>query len=159
MPEMSGLELISECKKRPLLSNLAIIVLSSIIEPITIKEAISLGANAYLAKDASLNDLKEALNHVINIPKRPYIGNSLKDTLIKSNFDQHEINLSPREKCLLKLICEGNTIKEIADIENLSAHTIQSYMKNLMRKMKVNRTPDLILKAIKIGLFRPKVEF
>lgn len=159
MPEMSGLDLIGECKKRVELNNLAVIVLSSIMDPATIKEAVLKGADAYLAKDSSIEELKAALKFVTDNPKRPLIGDSLKEILLESNFYPNEVSLSPRERSLLKLICEGNTIKEIASIEALSINTIQSYMKTLMRKMQVNRTPDLILKAIKTGQFMAKIDF
>lgn len=159
MPEMSGLDLISKCKKRVELNNLAVIVLSSIMDPATIKEAVLKGADAYLAKNSSVEELKVALKFVTDNPKRPLIGDSLKEILLESNFYPSEVSLSPRERSLLKLICEGNTIKEIASIEALSINTIQSYMKTLMRKMQVNRTPDLILKAIKTGQFMAKIDF
>ncbi len=156
MPEITGLELIKEIRKLKSKNDLHILVLSSLIDIVTVKAAISLGANGYLAKNCSLADIILAIEMVFKYPLKPYICKSIKDSFLIATFEHEEIKLSPREKNLLLHLCEGKTPKEIAGIENLSQNTIQSYMKQLMRKMNVNRTPDLILKAIKIGFYTMK---
>lgn len=153
MPEMQGIDLIVECRKK---NNMDIIVLSTLTYTMSIKEAISAGANGFLAKEGSFDELIHAIKLVKNKVKNPYIGKALIDNLVQNSlFGEEVISLSPRQKRLLQLICEGNTVKEIADIEKLSVNTVNSYLQHLMHKLEVNRTPDLILKAIKIGLFRP----
>ncbi|MCZ4244106.1 response regulator transcription factor [Pedobacter punctiformis] len=156
MPEINGTELIERCRKIKNKSQLKILVLSTVIDPHVIKEALKSGANGYLCKNASIEELIRAIKFIHNEEKRSYIGESLKDILVQSQlFETIEFNLSPREKELLQYICKGQTVKEIAPELGLSINTIQSYLKQLMRKMEVNRTPDLILKAIKYGLFHP----
>jgi DNA-binding NarL/FixJ family response regulator len=56
---------------------------------------------------------------------------------------------------VLKLICSGKTIKEVANEMHLSYHTVKSYHKNIMKKFKVNRTFDLIVFAMKNGFYQP----
>lgn len=156
MPDMSGIELITECRKILDKASLKILVLSTIVDPAIIKEAFLAGANGYLCKDVTLDELYHAIKFVKAEERKTYVGASIKDTLLQAQlFETVEFNLSPREKELLHLICNGRTIKEAAAELELSKHTVQSYMKQLMRKMEVNRTPDLILKAIKYGLFHP----
>lgn len=156
MPEISGIELIKECRKVLNKSALKILVLSTIVDTNLIKEAFLAGANGYLCKDVSLDELCHAIKFVKAEEKKTYVGASIKDVLLQSQlFDAVEFNLSKREKELLQLICNGRTVKEIASDLGLSKNTVQSYMKQLMRKMEVNRTPDLILKAIKYGFFYP----
>jgi two-component system invasion response regulator UvrY len=84
-----------------------------------------------------------------------FISPALEKSLIKSIFteDQHVFHLSPREKEVLSLVCSGRTIKEMAYDMALSAHTVQTYQKKIMKKFKVNRTADLIVFAIQNGLY------
>ena len=156
MPDISGIDIIKHCRKTKKKSALKILVLSTVVDSHMIKNSLQAGANGYLCKDVSMDELIKAIKFVDVQENRPYIGDSIKDTLIQSQlFEAVKFNLSPREKELLQLICNGRTVKEIAYDLELSKNTVQSYMKQLMRKMEVNRTPDLILKAIKYGLFHP----
>lgn len=156
MPGVSGVDVINHCRKTKKKSALKILVLSTVIDTNMIKEAFQAGANGYLCKDASIDELVKAIKFVHAEENKSYIGDSIKDSLLQAQlFEAVKFNLSPREKELLQFVCGGKTTKEIASDLQLSKHTIQSYMKQLMRKMDVNRTPDLILKAIKYGLFHP----
>lgn len=156
MPDITGIEVIKHCRKFKKKSALKILVLSTVIDVNLIKDAFQAGANGYLCKDASIEELVKAIKFVAAEDNKSYIGDSIKDTLLQAQlFEAVKFTLSPREKELLQLVCSGKTVKEIASELELSINTIQSYMKQLMRKMEVNRTPDLILKAIKYGLFYP----
>lgn len=156
MQEMNGIEVIKHCRNLKSKVELKVIVLSTIKNATMIKEAFKAGANGYLCKDTSVDELVKAMDFVKTDFKKSYVGESVKDLLLQSQITETiEFNLSTREKELLFLLCSGKTAKEIAAHLQLSVFTIQSYMKQLMRKMKVNRTPDLILKAIRYGLFHP----
>ncbi len=157
MPQMSGIDLIEAIRKDK--ENPArIIVLSSVNDAQTIRHCLRKGANAYVSKDASLSELPDAIREVAG--GNEFISFNLQKTLIKSMLteDQYVYHLSPREKEVLQMICQGNTIKEIAYEMQLSAHTVQTYQKKIMKKFKVNRTADLIVFAIQNGLYniRPK---
>ncbi|PWS31722.1 response regulator [Pedobacter paludis] len=157
MPDMNGVEIIRKCRKTRSKTDLKILVLSTITNPNTIKEAFKMGANGYICKDASIEELVTAIQFINEFDRKSYIGESLKEILVQSQLfeDTVSFTLSPREKELLHHVCSGKTVKEIALILDLSANTIQSYMRQLMYKMDVNRMPDLILKAIEYGLFLP----
>ncbi|MFL9483867.1 response regulator transcription factor [Chitinophagaceae bacterium LWZ2-11] len=158
LPGITGMELIEEVKKRQLKIIPKIIILSSISDVQTIKQAIRLGAAGYLSKETSIEELQEAI-HVIQDGEQ-YISKKLKNSLVNSVFTEEQIvfHLSPREKDVLALICSGCTIKEAAFKLNLSAHTVQSYHKNIMKKFKVNRTADLIVFTIQKGLYNPTLQ-
>ena len=83
-----------------------------------------------------------------------YIEKDLRNELLNSFSTEEQVSfqLSIREKDVLKLICSGFPPKEIAEKLFISIHTVQSHLKNIMRKFKVNRTPDIIVFAIKNGL-------
>lgn len=157
MPEMSGIDVISQCRKRKTKSELKILVLSGTTDANLIKEALRCGANGFISKKSSINELINAIKFIQSGGDKTYIGVDLKDILIQSQLVEPIIfNLSSREKELLESLCFGKTPKEISYELGLSVSTIQSYMKSLMRKMKVNRTVDLVIKAIKYGMVYPK---
>ncbi|RZK60684.1 MAG: response regulator transcription factor [Pedobacter sp.] len=156
MPDMNGVDVIKHCRKAKKKTELKILVLSTVIDTNMIKDALQAGCNGYLSKDVSIEELIKAIQFVDGEDNKTYIGDGIKDSLLQSQlFESVKFSLSPREKDLLQLICSGSTVKEIASELKLSLNTVQSYMKQLMRKMEVNRTPDLILKAIRHGLFYP----
>jgi len=156
MPGTTGIEIIKSCRKTKSKSELKIIVLSGIGDVNVIKKSFAEGANGYISKDASITELVEALKTVFDNENAIYVGDSLKDILVEFQlFEKEKIQLAPHHLLLLKHVCQGETVKEIAHKQNLSVAIVQRYLKQLMRKMNVNRTPDLILKAIKQGLFLP----
>ncbi|WP_198175043.1 response regulator [Spirosoma arboris] len=152
MPHMNGMELIQAVRKTAH-NRIKIIVLTSVSDAQSIRQALRSGASAYISKDASLTELPEAIQEVMN--GQEFISPILQKSLIKSMFteEQHVFYLSPREKEVLKKICTGMTVKEIAYDMELSAHTVQTYQKKIMKKFKVNRTADLIVFALQHGLY------
>jgi DNA-binding NarL/FixJ family response regulator len=152
MPQMSGMDLIAATQKITG-DAIKIIVLTSVNDAQTIRHALRNGVNAYISKDSSLAELPAAIRQVNT--GGTYISPALEKTLIKSIFteEQHVFHLSPREKQVLLLVCTGLTIKEMAYDMGLSAHTVQTYQKKIMKKFKVNRTADLIVFAIQNGLY------
>jgi two-component system, NarL family, invasion response regulator UvrY len=151
MPEINGLDLIQQVRKWN--KEVKIIILSAIGETATIRTAIKYGANGYLTKSVALEEFSEALKAVYS--GELYIAESLRKSLMKNIFVEDKLNfqLSPREKEVLKWICSGKTIKEAAFEMKLSAYTVQTYYRNLMKKLNINRTADMIVFAIQNGLY------
>jgi len=150
MPGVNGVELIKAYKAK-LGDKVRIIILSSVTNKTTVKQALRQGANGYLSKEEPLEDLIKAIHAVIN--GESYISESLKDE--NNPSDDSGYHLSPREKDVLNLVCSGRIMKEVADDLGLSIHTVQSYHNNILRKFKVRRTSDLIVAAIRNGFYNP----
>ncbi|PZF74877.1 response regulator transcription factor [Taibaiella soli] len=149
MPGMSGLDLFSALEQKGLQQKL--ILLSSITDAPTIKNVLRRGVGGYVSKGAPLTELSKAIQAVYY--GEQYIGSELKDILIKSSFAEEQMtyDLSPQQKEVLRLVCSGKTVKEIAFEMKLSINTVQTYYRNIMKKFKVNRTVDLILLAVQNG--------
>lgn len=154
MPEMSGIELLAELEKRNIKAK--VIILSSVIEIQTIRHAMRSGASGYLSKNTSIEEFKDAILAVYY--GEPYVGESLRKKLIRNTLieDQFLYNLSRREKEVLNYICLGKTIKEAAFEMQLSANTVQTYYKSILKKFNLNRTADLIVFALRNGLISHK---
>lgn len=66
----------------------------------------------------------------------------------EQNFSDSLYNLTDREKEILKLICQGKLTREIADELFISLHTIETHRRNLLRKMEVKNTAQMVKVAI-----------
>lgn len=154
MKGKSGFDFLNSIKKSD--SKTKIIFLSSITEVQTIRHAIRNGVNGYLSKETSSDELADAILTVYH--GETYIGESLRNSLVRSSLseDKFVFNLSPREKEVLQHVCSGKTIKETAFDMDLSANTVQTYYKAILKKFNLNRTADLIVFAIQNGLYNPQ---
>ncbi|WP_257668789.1 response regulator [Parapedobacter tibetensis] len=154
MPSMGGLDLIEHCKTL-LKDKIKIVVLSSINNAPTVRQALRMGVNGYLAKDATMEELAEAVREIMQ--GKQYIGKSIQKNFLNSIITEEQVvlHLTPREKEVLELLCSSKTVKEIAHELKLSANTVHSYHKNILRKFKLNRTVDLVSFAIQHGLHNP----
>jgi len=63
--------------------------------------------------------------------------------------------LSPREQEVLGLIARGFSYAEIARLQNLTVHTIQTHIKNLYAKLSVHSKSEAVFEATRMGLFKP----
>lgn len=153
MPGMSGMDLLVLLRQQN--KKAKIILLSSITEVQTIRHALRNGASGYLSKDASTEELADAIITVYN--GDAFIGESLKSLLLRNTLAEERFvyNLSPREKEVLNHVCAGKTIKEAAYDMNLSVNTVQTYYKTILKKFNLNRTADLIVFAMQNGLYSP----
>lgn len=156
MPGIDGIEVLKKCRKKYKSDKLKIIVLTSSLDPEIISTALDYGVDAFLTKEDFSSELTAAFPYIYSNNK-PYISKNATDILLFDKTDKYNgIQLSPREKELLKFICEAKTAKEIAYELDLSVNTIYFYTKRLLGKMEVNRTQDLIIKAMSLGLFEKK---
>jgi DNA-binding NarL/FixJ family response regulator len=149
----NGLTVLKTCRKDYSNEDLKIIMLSSCIEPKIIADTFKAGANGYACKNDAVDEIIDLFNEVNQSPNKTKVSPRISDVLLEHTLSGSAISLSPREDELLQLICKAKTAKEIAYELNLSLNTIHYYTKRLMNKMGVNRTPDLILKAIEKGYY------
>jgi DNA-binding NarL/FixJ family response regulator len=85
---------------------------------------------------------------------RRYIGTGLKYVAVQQ--DDELTRLTAREKQVLQLIAQGKSNKEIATLLELSVNTVSVHRANLMEKMNIHRTAELVLFAIRKGLVAPQ---
>ena len=156
MPDINGMKVIEICKSDSK-DKVKIIVLSSITDVQTIKQAVRAGANGFLSKGSNIEELTEAIL-TVNEGKQ-YIAANLRNSMLENMFVEEQViyHLSPREKDVLNKVCSGQTIKEIAYDLKLSIHTVQYYHRCVLAKLKVKRTSDLIVFAMQNGLYIPDI--
>jgi two-component system, NarL family, invasion response regulator UvrY len=157
MPGINGIDFTEKCRKI-YGDKVKIIILSMINDSQTIKKMMRLGVNGFVSKASGFSELLYAINEVLLNKK--YISKDLKERMFEDLFSQEQVvyHLSPRENEVLKMVCNGKTIKEIGYELGLSPSTVQYYHKCIMQKFKLKRTSDLIVFAIKNGLYIPTIE-
>jgi len=146
LPDGSGVDLCPQIKARYPAIN--ILMLTNYAEYAVISHVLNNGASGYILKNAMPEEIIEGIRTV-------YAGKRFMceevGVLLKKG-SKAMIDLTRRERDLLKLISEGFTSIEIADRMCLGYETIRSYRKNLHLKLDAHNTAELTRKAIELGL-------
>ena len=131
MPEMSGVELTRNVKKK--YPHIKVLALSMFGERQVIKEMVDAGISGYILKNTGKQELLEALDKLAK--GQTFFGEDVTRELMKSfrNSDE-ESHLTNREIEIIRLIeCEHSN-KKIADMLFISERTVETHRKNIFRK-------------------------
>ncbi len=150
MPELDGVQATKEIVKH--LPGTEVLVLSMHSDDNYVRNALDAGARGYLLKNAIDVDLVGAIRSVAE--GKRFIGPGLK--YVAGEQDDELKRLTAREKQVLQLIAQGKSNKEIATLLELSVNTVSVHRANLMEKMNIHRTAELVLFAIRKGLVAPQ---
>jgi DNA-binding NarL/FixJ family response regulator len=150
MPELDGVQATKEIVKH--LPETAVLVLSMHSDDNYVRNALDAGAKGYLLKNAIDVDLVGAIRSVAEGQR--FIGAGLK--YVAQEQDDELKKLTAREKQVLQLIAQGKSNKDIARLLDLSVNTVSVHRANLMEKMNIHRTAELVLFAIRKGLIAPQ---
>lgn len=150
MPELDGVQATKEILKHA--PGTAVLVLSMHADDNYVRNAFDAGARGYLLKNAIDVDLVGAVKAVAE--GRRYLASGLKYPV--GDIDDELDKLTGREKQVLQLIAQGKSNKEIAAVLDLSVNTVSVHRANLMEKMNIHRTAELVLFAIRKGLVAPQ---
>lgn len=156
MPTLNGIEATHAIKKR--LPNTQVVALTVHESDDYFFQMINAGAAAYVLKGADPSDLLEAIRtaHRGEVFLHPRLTTKLvRDYLHRVRAGETAEtydSLTEREKEVLRLIAEGHTNQEIADILVISASTVQTHRAHIMDKLKLRRRSELIDYAIRQGL-------
>jgi len=158
MPKLGGLEATIELKKiKPAIK---ILVLTQYDDKEYISRFLKAGVSGYLLKRAVGSDLISAIRAVSR--GETYLFSSIAAEVVagylgkdknESMVDPYE-KLTDREKQVLKLIAEGYTHKEIADMLDISAKTVIAHQTNISEKLDIHTRAGLIKFAIHRGIIK-----
>jgi len=157
MPRLGGFEAAIEIKK--LYPDIKILVLTQYDDKEYISRFLKAGVSGYLLKRAVGSDLVSAIRSVNSGETYlfPAIATKVVDGYLgkggmtqESSYD----SLTDREKQVLKLVAEGHTHKEIADMLNISAKTVIVHQTNMFEKLGFSNRSELIKYAISHGIIK-----
>ncbi|NVN94845.1 MAG: response regulator transcription factor [Bacteroidetes bacterium] len=153
MKGLSGIDVSKEITK--LYPDIKIMILSMHTNEEFVINAIKAGAKGYLSKDTSKEELLDAIQ-IIQEGGECYSKliseNFLKSYVKKYKAEQSLIEnkiLTQREIEILKLAVHGLSNKEIADKLFISTKTVDSHKNNIMQKLKLKNTAEMVLYAVK----------
>jgi len=161
MGAMNGLEVTRRVAKQ--FPQIKIIVLSMYGDDSYVIEALRAGANAYVLKVSSSNDLLQAVQDAIN--GKHYLSATLSERAIgnymqkvtsssKEPFD----TLSVREREVMQMVVQGMTSSEIGKKLFISPRTVDIHRANIMRKLGLRTRIDLVQIAQRQGILPPEFE-
>ena len=134
-----------------------IMFLSSNTDKESLNEAIEAGGLAYLSKDVKEEEFLLALEKISK--GENYYSTGIQQTVfenftdnVKFNSVNKDIPLSKREIDVIKLFVNGFIYKEIADSLSISKRTVETHKKNILEKLELNSTVDLVKYAIRNGI-------
>ncbi|MDP4265722.1 MAG: response regulator transcription factor [Bacteroidota bacterium] len=156
MPGMNGIQLTTYLRDN--MPSIKIIVLSAYAQERFVVKMIESGASAFLSKAVNTSALFDAIRQTWQYGfymtessfKAMQRAGSLQKTVTTVNHIP--VELSQREKEVLKLICLENTNQEIADRLFVSVRTIEGHRNNLLLKTGCKNTAGLVMFAIRHGL-------
>lgn len=156
MPGMNGIEAMMDIKRRNPDTRVLVLTIHKTDE--YIHESLRAGADGYILKDATHDELRVAIRSVLNGKTylspdisgkviHGYLGTG-KTAHVGSTWDM----LTHREREVLKLVAEGHPNKYIADYLCLSIKTVEKHRSNLMKKLDLHNASTLTSYAIEKGL-------
>lgn len=155
MPILNGID--ATLKITKMQPNAKIIMLSMFDDRVSVENAVKAGANAFVVKEASINEIIEAINEVC--AGKFFLCSQVAKYLIRGFLDNStdgrrvpQGHLTHKERQILQLISEGYSSKTIAEEFNLSLNTIHVHRNNIMKKLNIHKQAELIRYAIKEGI-------
>lgn len=150
MPKLSGLDALPRVKKVSPQTKIIMITVHKM--GAYVLKAIRSGVAGYINKENVAEELIAALNRVAR--GQTYLGASISDYIadVVGNSSKEELSykniLSGRELDILRLVGEGKTAKEIAGTLSLSRRTVENYKNNILKKLNLHRSADLVKYAL-----------
>jgi len=153
LPDGNGIDLIKMIQQPEISTKLAIVI-SIFGDGKHVIDALKAGASGYLLKDDDYMDINKAISQMLagGAPISPSIARYLLDELTlspkeKRNNNLEKSELTKREHEVLVMVSKGYTAKEIADMLNLSHHTIKEYISNIYKKLSVHNKMQAVHQA------------
>ena len=156
MPKLNGIEVAARTQKSD--HPPRVIILSMHADESYIIRALAAGARAYLLKDATDEDLLPAVHAVA--AGKPFFSPAVTGVLVEDYIrrlqargltDSYHL-LTDREKEVLHLLAEGRSNKEVATLLDLGLSTVETHRANLMQKLNLHNTAEIVLYAVRKGL-------
>ena len=153
MPLLNGLD--AGRKLKALMPEIKLLYLTMNSDPDFAKEALEIGATAYLLKNSLPSELLRAVRDVVMGKSyiTPSITKALEEAFIR---DPREVSrpthLTSRQREVLQMLAEGRSMKEIANILSITHRTVRFHKEQIMRELGIHTHMELLQYAVKHGM-------
>ncbi len=154
MPVLDGVEATRRIRQR--LAEVRVVMLTMHADETTMAQAIRVGADGYLVKDCSSDEIAEALRLVVagQTPVSRQIATSmLAEVQALPPGDPEEV-VSKREEEVLQLIADGCSSAEVADRLFISQKTVKNHLASIYQKLDARDRTQAVLRAMRMGIVR-----
>ena len=158
LPDKSGIEIARELRRK--LDGIRTLIVSMHSKIDYIVEAFQAGATGYIVKESAAARLLEGLKTVAR--GEYYLDASISHAVVEKLMKMPAKNatmtdegyeaLTPREQEIMRLLAEGFSVKEVAEKLFISPKTVENHRSNIMRKLGLHSTLELVRYAARLGL-------
>jgi DNA-binding NarL/FixJ family response regulator len=153
MPDANGIDICRELNRE--MPELGVIALTNFEEMHYVRQMLHSGAKGYLLKNTDQETLLKAIEEVYF--GRLYLDSQIHRSVVNEltfgpNRRRSAVQLTKREKEILKLIVEEHSNQQIADKLDISLRTVETHRFNLTQKLSVKNAAGLVKEAIRLGL-------
>lgn len=150
LPDMNGIDLCLQIKQSK--PQVMVVSLSNHAEKSAVMKMLQNGANGYILKNTPPDELMDCIYKALQ--GQIVFSSSIRQVMAKPEVGLLSANmqLTTREKEVLKLLAQGLTGVQIAERLFLSKFTVENHRKNMLRKMNVKNVASLIVEGAKMGL-------
>jgi DNA-binding NarL/FixJ family response regulator len=138
-----------------------ILIISADTRKENIFQVLELGVTSFLTKTCGTNEILDAAQATLKGDK--FFCTRVIDFLLEKSFAKvTDVSCAPtplsnREIEIVQLSAKGLIAKEIADVLNLSTHTVYTHRKNIMKKLHISSASELVLYAVNKGLVQNEI--
>lgn len=146
LPGKNGLEILRELRAKG--PSPKVLILTMYNKKSIVRKAREAGADGFLLKNCAAGELREALLN-LESSHEFFLGKGIADdraspgVMVEDPFLQ-EVDLTPRELEIVRLLCAGDNVPGIAKIMHISPLTVETHKKNIFRKLGVDTTAKLL---------------
>jgi DNA-binding NarL/FixJ family response regulator len=149
MPHLNGLEAGRKIKQT--LRDTKLVFLTMNDEPELVTEAFRAGASAYVLKQSAPSELIMAIREVMQGRSyvTPLVTGGLVGSLLHADEREPFHELTPRQREVLQLLAEGNSMKQVAAVLNLTPRAVAFHKYRMMEQLNLKSTAELIRYAVR----------
>ena len=152
MPVLDGIEATRRIRER--VPEVRVVMLTMHADDATMAHAIRVGADGYLVKDCSTDEIADTLRQVASgdtTVSREVAVSMLRE--VSAGSDSEEI-MSPREEEVLQLIADGCSSPEVAERLFISQKTVKNHLASIYQKLDARDRTQAVLRALRMGIVR-----
>jgi len=150
MPKMDGIEIATRAARDT--PTCGVILYTGAGEEDTLRRGLGAGARGFVRKEAPLSELIHAVKVVAK--GGGYVDRALAGTLVDAAADNTVLDLSPREREILRLLADGRATETIASELAISSETVRTYVQRAMRKLDADTRTQAVANALRRSLIK-----
>jgi DNA-binding NarL/FixJ family response regulator len=154
LPLLNGIEAAREIRK--VNRKVKIIFLTMHADASYAVEALDAGGSAYILKSAGVAEILLAIREVLN--GRVFVSPSINQEVLRVQMeragrrDEVQTELTPRQREVLRLLAEGNSLKEVATALKISVKTVEFHKYRIMNQLGIRTNAEMTKYAVKAGV-------